>query len=133
MPMSHQATANADLKRRILLELRINGKGRGRAILSSDLAEAVGENTRVVRAAISEMRKDGFLILSAVRPPYGYWLADSQKEWVEFRDNNLLSRAHDLLETDRAMSRAAEARWGGAAEARWREPKQLIMVGFGKD
>lgn len=131
--MHRRANGNDDLKDRILMALRTEARGRKHAILSSDLAEAVGESSRVVRAAISEMRKDGYLILSAVRPPYGYWLAASQKEWSKSRDHNLLSRAHDLLETDRAMSRAAQARWGKVAEARWKEPKQLIMAGFGKD
>lgn len=67
--MHRRANGNDDLKDRILMALRTEARGRKHAILSSDLAEAVGESSRVVRAAISEMRKDGYLILPAVRPP----------------------------------------------------------------
>jgi len=92
--------------------------GAGTAIKAGDIARALGLRgkyaDRPVREAIKELRRDGYLIISSVRKPYGYFLAASEEEWKAFRDSNLKPRALDILETASAMGRAAQERWGGA-------------------
>lgn len=119
----HQKTkdnANA-LKDRVLSMLEEQHVGRKHAIKARHLAQKLGERERVVRAAISEARKGGALILSAISPPYGYFVAETVEEWQEFRNSNLRSRALDILETDKAMAEAARRRFGPAV--------QLVLFG----
>jgi len=114
----HQATKGKaqDLQERILALLEERHAGRNHAIKARDLAKKLGESERVVRAAISQARKDGALILSAISPPYGYFVAENVKEWREFRNSNLRPRALDILETDKAMAAAARERFGPAVQ-----------------
>ena len=114
----HQATKDkaGDLQNRVLAYLEERHVGRNRAIKARVLAARLGERERVVRAAISQARKDGALILSAISPPYGYFVADNVQEWREFRNSNLRPRALDILETDKAMAEAAQRRFGPAVQ-----------------
>ena len=126
--MDQFADISTSLKDRILLILESNHIGRQRAIKAKDLARKVGEPERAVRAAISEMRKDGRLILSAVQRPYGYFMASNHDEWREFRNGNLRPRALDILETDRAMNKAAQERWSDTNREQRDEVVQLTML-----
>ena len=111
--MNGSTEQGASLRDRILLVLETNHVGRRRAVKAMDLALKLGESDdRGVRAAISQMRKEGHLILSAVSEPYGYFMAETAQEWREFRKDNLRARAMNILDTDRAMKQAAERRWG---------------------
>ena len=104
------------VEERVVQLLEERHVGRKNAIKARILADRVGESERVVRAAISQARKDGVLILSAISPPYGYFVAENREEWQEFRHKNLRSRALDILETDRAMAQAARERFGPAVQ-----------------
>lgn len=114
----HQRTKQKaeSIQERVLALLEERHVGRRNAIKARDLAERVGERERTVRAAISQARKDGALILSAISPPYGYFVAETAEEWREFRNSNLRPRALDILETDSAMAKAARRRFGPAVQ-----------------
>ena len=102
--------------------------GAGNAITSARLAVKAALATpmdnvpqlrqaqRQVREAVRELRREGILILSSVRQPYGYYVAADETEWRAFRDGHLRSRAIDLLVTARAMTQAANRQWGGQAD-----------------
>lgn len=100
-----------DLRKRIKTVLETSHVGRHRAIKSRHLAQKAGSKDRAVRAAISDMRKDGELILGAILQPYGFFIADSFDEYEHFRHTNLRPRALDILQTDKAMLQAANERW----------------------
>lgn len=87
--------------------------GQENAIKAGDIAKRLGlSNDRLVREAVRQLRKDGRLILSTCKPPYGYYIAADIGEWFEFRDSNLKPRALDILQTSRAMGQAAMIRFG---------------------
>jgi len=106
----------ATLEDRVRIELEESHVGRQNAIKARVLARKLGEPERVVRATIQALRKDGALILSAISPPYGYFVAETAEEWREFRHQNLRARALDILETDKAMAKAARERFGPAVQ-----------------
>jgi len=93
--------------------------GANRAIKAADIAHSLGRRgkyaDRPIREAIKTLRRDGYLILSSIREPYGYFLAATESEWQDFRDTNLRPRALDILETAKAMSHAAQRQWGATA------------------
>jgi len=76
-------------------------------------AKVIGIIASSIREAIRLLRKEGHLILSTVKPPYGYFMASSLQEWVEFRDRNLRPRALDILHTAQAMGLKAQEVFGG--------------------
>jgi len=45
-----------------------------------------------------------------------YFVAETAEEWREFRHQNLRARALDILETDKAMAKAARERFGPAVQ-----------------
>lgn len=104
------------LQERVVAVLSDGHVGRANAIKARDLAGLLDERERTVREAISQARKDGTLILSAISPPYGYFMAENADEWREFRNHNLLPRAYDILETGRAMAQAARDEFGPAVQ-----------------
>ena len=77
------------------------------AFWACDLSE------RQVRQAISEMRKDGILILSVSKTGGGYWLARSLDEYLQFRHIKFNAQILDMLATLRAMDSAAEKQFNG--------------------
>ena len=94
-----------------LLEILRAHVGHRSAIEARELARLLGERgDRRVRIAIATLRKRGYLILSSVGKPPGYFMAATYGEWQEFR-RNMRSRALDILETDAAMLGAAEAQF----------------------
>jgi hypothetical protein len=102
------------LEKNILAILCLH-QGADKAIKAKDIARQVGLTGRYadrpVREAIKRLRRQGHLILSSIKEPYGYFLAETEEEWREFRDTNLKPRALDILETAGAMGRAAAERW----------------------
>ena len=68
---------------------------------------------RQVRQAISEMRKDGVLILSVSKTGGGYWLARSLDEYLQFRQIKFNAQILDMLQTLRAMDASAEKQFNG--------------------
>lgn len=125
---NHRATERRakTIQDRIVSLLDRRHVGRANAIKARDLASIVDENERAVRAAISQARKDGALILSAISPPYGYFVAETAEEWREFRHQNLRPRALDILETDQAMARAARERFGPAVQLQLFEGAEVV-------
>lgn len=99
-----------------ILEILQSHVGRENAVKARTLAMRLGYTGRYadrpIRDAIRELRNNGHLILSSTRTPRGYYLAKDEAEWLEFRDGNLRPRALDILKTSRAMTLAAEERWG---------------------
>lgn len=68
---------------------------------------------RQVRAFISDMRKEGVLILSVSKTGGGYWLAQSRDEYMQFRHIKFNAQILDMLETLRAMDSAADKQFNG--------------------
>ncbi len=67
---------------------------------------------RQIRSVINQLRKEGHLICSTGGPNGGYWLAKDWGELRTFLENEVHPRAMDLLETEEALKRSAEERWG---------------------
>jgi hypothetical protein len=113
--LTKQATG---LKKDVLAIIAIH-IGANNPIKADEIAGMVGlkgkYRDRRVREAIKMLRRDGCLILSSVGKNPGYFLAANEVEWKEFRDGNLRPRALDILETSRAMTRAAQREFGGQA------------------
>lgn len=120
-----QETAQT-IEDRVQAVLEESHVGRSNAIKARVLAAGVGEDERTVRAAIQSLRKDGVLILSAISPPYGYFVAETAEEWREFRHQNLRARALDILETDKAMAQAARKRFGPAVQLSLFEKVEVV-------
>lgn len=83
-----------------------------------DLAELVNRHgfqlsERSIRQLISELRKDGVLILSVSREGGGYWLAQSREEYMEFRHVKFNAQILDMLETLKTMDSAADKQFNG--------------------
>jgi hypothetical protein len=111
--MTTQHTKGATELKPVVYEIIRNHIGQTNAIKAGDIADRLGQsNDRLVREAVRQLRKDGKLILSSCKPPYGYYIAANPNEWVEFRDTNLKPRALDILQTSRAMGQAARIRFG---------------------
>lgn len=62
---------------------------------------------RAVRDLISQMRKDGVLILSVSKTGGGYYMSRSMDEYQEFRRIKFWAQIEDMLETMRAMDKSA--------------------------
>jgi len=124
----HQETKDTamSIQDRIVSLLEERHVGRDKAIKARDLAHQLDERERVVRAAIAQARKSGILILSAISPPYGYFVAANRKEWSEFRNSNLRARALDILETDQAMARAARKAFGEAVQLQMFDGAEVV-------
>jgi len=108
-----------------ILDLHV---GSERAIKARDLARLLGlRSDRAMREAIRQLRREGYLIVSSVGANPGYFVAASREEWEAFRDGNLKPRAFDILETAKAMSDAAQRRFGSTAGLDLRKARQLGM------
>lgn len=68
---------------------------------------------RAMRQLISDMRKEGVLILSVSKEGGGYWLAQSSDEYTEFMRTKFMAQIADMLETKKAMDSAAEKQFNG--------------------
>ena len=75
---------------------------------------------RKIRETISQLRKEGALIISTGGKKGGYWIATSYKEILVFYKGELRARALDLLYTASMMLMAARRRFGGQ-KGLWRE------------
>ena len=95
--------------------------GRRRAVQAGEIARRLGLRGRYadrpVRAAIRELRRQGKLILSATKPPAGYFIALNAVEWRRY-GQPMRSRALDLLKTVAEMDKAASAEFGTPEELR---------------
>jgi hypothetical protein len=93
-------------------------RGKKQAISRVDLVAAVSRelgapiHERVVRETINSLRKLGWTICSAGGGDGGYWLAADWDELNEYIENELHSRAMDLLEQEKALKARAEQMWG---------------------
>lgn len=106
----------AGLERAMLRVLSFH-QGRERAIgrgaLVTELRRlgfAVSE--REARLQINLLRKAGQPICSTGGPDGGYWLAAGWDELQAYIEQELHSRAMDLLEQEKALRAEAEKRWG---------------------
>lgn len=73
---------------------------------------------RAVRDLISQMRKEGELILSVSKTGGGYYMSRSMDEYQEFRRIKFWAQIEDMLETVRAMDRSAETEYQSGVQAR---------------
>jgi DNA-binding IscR family transcriptional regulator len=108
--------AEPGLERAILRVLQPR-EGRACAISRNSLIEnveslGISSSDRILRAKINELRKKGHLICSTGGKDGGYWLAADWNELTVYLRAEVLSRALDLLNTEEAMKKAAEKRWG---------------------
>ncbi|KKM70527.1 hypothetical protein LCGC14_1439830 [marine sediment metagenome] len=104
----------AGRKQALLLFLEKNHVGKENAINAWRLAGMFGDNNdRPTRLAIQALRNTGALILSSSHGEFrGYFMANTQEEYEEFRTHNFRSRAMSILVTDRAMVREARKIFG---------------------
>ena len=121
MAYDHNATrAQADELKEAIVEILQGHVGADSAIKAQQIAKQLNRTGRYadrpIREAIRALRQDGWLILSSVGNSPGYFLAETEEEWVKFRDRNLRPRALDILQTARAMGDAAGIRWGDATQ-----------------
>ena len=92
--------------------------GRERAITKDRLLDELARagfymTEREFRADIAALRKQGVLIGSSAGSNPGYYLIANMGEFDEFTATELLARIKDLNETYRAMSGAAQTKFGG--------------------
>lgn len=115
----------AGRKQALLLLLERNHVGKENAIKAWELAGMFGDNTdRPTRLAIQDLRNDGTLILSSSHGEFkGYFMANTQEEYEEFREHNFRSRAMSILVTDRAMAREARKQFGKHVQLKLFEEK----------
>ena len=97
-----------------VLEYRI---GRDMAISRAQLRTEVARlgfpaHERVIRATVNSLRKAGHLICSTGGEGGGYWMGMNWQEVDEFITQEVHARLVDLAETEAALKRAAEAKWG---------------------
>jgi hypothetical protein len=90
---------------------KVNAVGREALVLA---VESLGfdTNERQVRRAIHDLRRQGYLILSAPGEDGGYYLAADLDEFRLFIDRELHPKAIDMLETEAAMQKAARQQFG---------------------
>jgi hypothetical protein len=62
---------------------------------------------RYVRDLISQLRKEGELILSVSKKDGGYYMSRSMDDYQEFRRIKFWAQIDDMLETMRAMDKSA--------------------------
>ena len=104
--------------KRDLVQIFRRAVGRENAIPRGQLLHMLGQwqdgagFERTVRAAIVDLRNEGFLICSTGGREGGYWLAESWGELIEFVEREYHSRAMSMLATEKAMRAAARNQWG---------------------
>ena len=69
-------------------------------------------DSRPVRAAISQLRKDGYLLCSAAAADGGHFVATNPAEINDFIERELNSRISDLAETKSALKTASRDAFG---------------------
>ena len=126
---NHSATQTvAETMHAAVLRILRSHIGAHQAIKASEIAKRVDrKDDRIVRETVRQLRREGYLILSSISPPYGYFLAATETEWMEFRDRNLRPRAIDILETAQAMGKAAKRRYGDTAGIDLLQERQLDL------
>lgn len=82
-----------------------NRKGRKRALTAKQLARLVGASERRVRENISELRRQGHPIASAVHPPYGFFVPETPEEAHECL-GHLYSRIREIGQTAAPLEKA---------------------------
>lgn len=102
---------------RALLRILSVRVGREAAISRDDLVAALASlgfnvDERPARAAINLLRKDGHPICSTGGKHGGYWWAANWTELRAFLDTEVLPRAYDFLEQERALKKTGEQLWG---------------------
>lgn len=80
-------------------------KGREFAITAKQLGSIIGMSEREVRAEVSNLRRRGYPIASATRPPYGFFVPVSVEEARECQAQ-LYSRMREIGITARALDHA---------------------------
>ena len=72
-----------ELKLAILNQL---SKGRNKAIKGNLIAKRLGlRNDRGIRLAIRELIRDGIPVASSVKPPLGFFIAETKEEAEEYK------------------------------------------------
>ena len=80
-------------------------QGRDSAITAKTLAAQIGATDRGARRIVTELRRQGYPIASAVRPPHGYFIPATPEEAEECQAQ-LYSRIRETAITARALGRA---------------------------
>jgi DNA-binding transcriptional regulator PaaX len=92
-----------------------NAIGRGKLV---EIIRLAGKdvNERVVRQAIHDLRRAGYLICSAPGEDGGYYMAGNLDEFDDFIARELHPKAMDMLETEKAMKESARQQFGEAVQ-----------------
>jgi len=93
--------------------------GKGKAIKKEKILAELKRigyfpHERQFRLAVANLRRSGWLICSY--SAIGYFLAETQKEYEDFRDEELVARITDLSETRKVMDAASRERFGEAVQ-----------------
>lgn len=106
---------------RVLTTIR-ERRGRAAAITSRQLALVVRCSDREARRLVSELRREGYPIASAVHAPYGFYWPETPEEARECQAH-LYSRIRELAETAKALDKAFGAHLPG---------RQMVLDIFGE-
>ncbi|MFZ3150232.1 MAG: hypothetical protein WA116_00955 [Anaerolineaceae bacterium] len=71
---------------------------------------------RAVRDVIKNLRRKGYLICALPGVEGGYYIAQSRKEYEEFRQKEYIAKISDMSKTVRAMDTAAITQFGDAQQ-----------------
>lgn len=105
---------------RAILRLIQFHKGKDQAIKRMLFLKRIRENgfikldERQMRYAIHDLRRQGHLICALPGKKGGYYLANSRFEYMEFKNQELLPKITDMMETVKEMDRAAEDMFGNS-------------------
>lgn len=107
VPYRLTAVESAELPGRVLAVL-VEQRAAGRRITGKELAHRFGyRDDRQVRLAIGDLIAKGYLILSAVRKPYGYFLSEDLSEVREYLRTQA-SRLREDVKRVRQIQKNAE-------------------------
>jgi hypothetical protein len=98
--------------REVLVFLQLHCIGRKNAATAQKIAVSTGRNSREVRHAIFELRRNGEPIASSVNAPYGFFIPESEKEARECL-NHLYSRIQEIYKTARSVEQGLKKRFPG--------------------
>lgn len=96
-----------DTKASVLQYLKIRCLGRDSAVKARDLGTAFGISLRAVNDVVRELRKDGVMVGSSKREPYGYYLPSNSREIKEYLAE-FRAELFDMLKTYNIQRRAKD-------------------------
>ncbi|MCJ7829345.1 MAG: hypothetical protein MUP81_06365 [Dehalococcoidia bacterium] len=84
-------------------------KGKDRAITAKELVRYTGKDDRAIRIEIRELIAQGIPVASNLKPPYGYYIANTiqeAKEYMQQLRNRLIQDALRRRDFKRAVAKS---------------------------